>query len=907
MPIHYIPGQTPMHSALVWGRAVAQSLKFSPLQSGKLLSLLIADQLPPGLIKDSIGGKESFAVEPDLFARTLRAQFGCLTTSASVDGMAKNLKPDIPTLFPLASTTWVFLPCTQAFQPYLLGAQPDIVKVVPASLWKSLAGICVTDPNFVGRMEPSFPVFKNLASIVFAKKPVTFIGAAAEIERIRQIVDLELFDLSTDTLRTIIASLPGYTGISAEQMELEHEFLGIRPGFKPYDNGTTPLLPLSAYLRLITFEQTNNPKIIRTAKNQFLVTDDFGEYPVDLADTRPQSVIAMSKEDLPEAPFSGIPDNSVYMVSTGNGMVPGITVCFIVKVNGMSILIEAPAYADHYLGELGLKLTNFDYVHISHHHHDHDSLGMLLPQFQSKRPTLIMSPFTSYASISKAALSIGNISPTEVKASLNQLNIYPGKPIILEKDGKKIKLEVLDGFHSVRSTMLAVYSWDDNSQTWVKEVVYTGDTLGPRGLAQAVKAGVISQERMDEIINFVKDAKVVVIDTGGNIIHPEPEEIIQEWQPHVTGIIKLIHNVVEDVKKGKIKKAELASLAENQDLAWKALIEKGYMVEVMGTGVLTPSFTGKREDFSLGQTAVLAHEDALFKILETAHNIALEAAGKMGVSGEIIPLNSLELSVATIQQVPLMQGLSPSTVLKLAQGANIVWAKRGTTLIETGDTSDDRFFIVRKGTVEVLINDSEGNERKIILGSGQMFGERRVLLGTPANATVRSLSGCELLVLTRQQYEKLTQSERIAMLGNVLKTERLRPILQTAFPQAPIEVINYLIMAAHERQYQFGNYIITEGSKELDKMFIIVGGEISVWQTIEGQKVKVAQIGPNEHIGETGIITGKPRNADCVVDSMFANVLAISAGAIESLRRTYPLVDLTLKQVIEQRKPGYPR
>jgi CRP-like cAMP-binding protein/glyoxylase-like metal-dependent hydrolase (beta-lactamase superfamily II) len=896
---YYLPGYTNTHRRLVLGRAVASHLKLSPPQKGRLLSILLAEKLPDGLREETFGGNPRLALAPDLFARTLRTQLGMFTSNAAVENMVHHLQPETPTLFPLASNSWLFLPCTSAFQPFLLGAQPDLVKIVPASIWKSLAGICITDPDFVGRVEPSFPVFKNLGGIVFAKKPLPFIGTASEIERIRQIVELELFGISPEALRAIIASLPDYTGESAEQLALEQSFLGIRPGFKPWDNGATPLLPLSAYLKLLTFEETTNPSILRTGRNAFLVKDQFGEYPVDFADTPPQPIIAMPRERLPEDPCTGIPDNSVYMVSTGNGMAAGITVSFIVKINGISLLIETPAYANHYLAELGLKLTDLDYIYLSHHHHD--SVAMLLPEFTTDRPRLIMSPFTAAASTLKTSLLMGNTPREAVSAALNPLSIYPGQPVILGDGAKKVKLEVMNGFHSVLSTMLAVYASSDGGATWEKEVVYTGDTLGPAGLAQAVKDGVITAERMEAILNFVRDAKVVIVDAGANIIHSDPDEVIRDWQPYVTGMLKLIHNVIEDVQKAKIRKTDLASLGENHARAWTALVEKGYILE---GGVLTPSFTGKREDFNLDQTTAKAQEELLFSILETALKLAREAADRLGVSGEIIPIRTLDASVAILSQVPLLRGLAPTTLLKLARGAIIQWNKRGTTLIETGDTSNDRFFIVKSGTVEVIIQEENDNERKIILGPGQVFGERMVLLGRPANATVRSLSGCELLALTRSQYENLSPTERSNILGNLLKTERMRPVLQGAFPDAPPEIINFLIMAAEEAQYNYGDYIIVERDQRIDALYIIADGDIGVWQTMERQKVKVAERNRPEIIGEGGVITGQPRNADCVVESLQATVLKVSAQTIDNLRRIFPGIELSLKQLAEQRQRG---
>lgn len=77
------------------------------------------------------------------------------------------------------------------------------------------------------------------------------------------------------------------------------------------------------------------------------------------------------------------------------------------------------------------------------------------------------------------------------------------------------------------------------------------------------------------------------------------------------------------------------------------------------------------------------------------------------------------------------------------------------TVIHQGDQGD-KFYILVRGKVEVLIAPPSGEPRRVaILQDGDFFGEIALLRNAPRNATVRTLSPSAFLTLTRGQFNDL--------------------------------------------------------------------------------------------------------------------------------------------------------
>ena len=79
-----------------------------------------------------------------------------------------------------------------------------------------------------------------------------------------------------------------------------------------------------------------------------------------------------------------------------------------------------------------------------------------------------------------------------------------------------------------------------------------------------------------------------------------------------------------------------------------------------------------------------------------------------------------------------------------------------TVLIHAGDVPDVLYFVI-KGSVEVLIEDEEGNEMVLAyLNKGQFFGEMGLFNDQPArSAWVRTRNQCELAEMTYPRFRQI--------------------------------------------------------------------------------------------------------------------------------------------------------
>ncbi len=87
--------------------------------------------------------------------------------------------------------------------------------------------------------------------------------------------------------------------------------------------------------------------------------------------------------------------------------------------------------------------------------------------------------------------------------------------------------------------------------------------------------------------------------------------------------------------------------------------------------------------------------------------------------------------------------------------------RRGETIFHQGDPGDS-LYIVAAGSVKIVLPDPAGEEEAIIatLGKGDFFGELAILDGAPHSASIVALEPTETLVLHRELFEQLIDTDR---------------------------------------------------------------------------------------------------------------------------------------------------
>lgn len=79
----------------------------------------------------------------------------------------------------------------------------------------------------------------------------------------------------------------------------------------------------------------------------------------------------------------------------------------------------------------------------------------------------------------------------------------------------------------------------------------------------------------------------------------------------------------------------------------------------------------------------------------------------------------------------------------------------GTIIFRQGDPGD-RFYIVNSGKIRVFRRDKDGMETDLsILGPGDSFGEMALLTGEPRSANVETVEESRLMVLSKEQFDRI--------------------------------------------------------------------------------------------------------------------------------------------------------
>jgi CRP-like cAMP-binding protein len=170
------------------------------------------------------------------------------------------------------------------------------------------------------------------------------------------------------------------------------------------------------------------------------------------------------------------------------------------------------------------------------------------------------------------------------------------------------------------------------------------------------------------------------------------------------------------------------------------------------------------------------------------------------------------------------------------------------------------FYVVVSGQVEITQESDSGRPKRIaVLSAGDAFGEIALLENVPRTASVRSVSQCTLLSLSRQNFAKLI----LPHVGVEKFTENLQkraflariPLCHDWHPQAlqhfaVDSVMNHFkedMAVVREKQENHFFYIVYKGSFDVKR-----------------KKKKLATLKPGDFFGEISLLQSSIGTADVV-------------------------------------------
>jgi CRP/FNR family cyclic AMP-dependent transcriptional regulator len=127
----------------------------------------------------------------------------------------------------------------------------------------------------------------------------------------------------------------------------------------------------------------------------------------------------------------------------------------------------------------------------------------------------------------------------------------------------------------------------------------------------------------------------------------------------------------------------------------------------------------------------------------------------MGLASGLEPLARDALTACR-----LFSGLDERAMELVANALRVRRFHRGEVIFHAGDPGDS-LFIVAGGSVKITVTPEDGTEPAILttIGPGGFFGELALLDGAPRSATAAAVDGVETLVLRRDGFDRLVDTE----------------------------------------------------------------------------------------------------------------------------------------------------
>lgn len=112
-----------------------------------------------------------------------------------------------------------------------------------------------------------------------------------------------------------------------------------------------------------------------------------------------------------------------------------------------------------------------------------------------------------------------------------------------------------------------------------------------------------------------------------------------------------------------------------------------------------------------------------------------------------------------LRSVPLFSRLPEAIVTRMSDRFKTEAVSLGNKLIIEGEDLS-KFFIIAQGQVEVLSKGAHGSDIRIaLLTEGEFFGETDLASGKPSEVTVRTITPCVLLTLSRKDLDAVLSGE----------------------------------------------------------------------------------------------------------------------------------------------------
>jgi len=267
----------------------------------------------------------------------------------------------------------------------------------------------------------------------------------------------------------------------------------------------------------------------------------------------------------------------------------------------------------------------------------------------------------------------------------------------------------------------------------------------------------------------------------------------------------------------------------------------------------------EKADFGIIERFCLGKELAEYRDLHVRGDIPDKALAEVeGMithklrSTHIRPVSELAIPPAKLlTMVPFFSALGSDTMDRLASLCSASSFLRGEEIVRAGEPGDS-LFIIGRGSVEVTHPTEKGGEHRLAtLDTGGFFGETALLHPQPRTATVRALSPCIMLELSRESIMPIIDAH--PALGDALEQAYRSRVLNTLLAHIPTlgglssRTRSLMAEAMGQATFSAGQDLALEGQRA-NLMFVIKEGRASL--TLQGREIRILE--PGEGYIENG-------------------------------------------------------
>ena len=253
-----------------------------------------------------------------------------------------------------------------------------------------------------------------------------------------------------------------------------------------------------------------------------------------------------------------------------------------------------------------------------------------------------------------------------------------------------------------------------------------------------------------------------------------------------------------------------------------------------------------------------------------------------------------------LPHIPLFSELNEEELQLFLRKVQVKTFPKGSLICREGETGDS-LMLVSRGEVSIFKQISGEKEVWIRnLGEGDFLGEFGFFMDQKRHATVKALTECEILEITRNELKEMMKTH-----------PRVKEVLQGLFRQRVLDLFLALspmfsLLTPVEREEILKRFrsrkvpegtLLFKGGDPPDSLYLIRSGEVEIFtRNRQGRRVVLATLKSGNFFGEIGPVFKKPRTASAKTIKP-SELFELTQEDLEACLLQFPKLQSTLKEI----------